>query len=119
MSKMRFFRGATKIRIFRNDRSCTVWASNPALVEDLKDTLKKTGYECRTTTDRNTILVINTERYLPASFFITEVREALKAAGFMSRPEWGSARCDQPELNGAFSNVVRSLEITKTAIACA
>lgn len=116
---MKFFRKATKIKIFRNGRSCTVWSSNPALVSVLKKALEKVGYICFDGV-RNTVIIANTERFLPATYFITEVREALNKAGFRSAsPEWASARCDMPELNGAFSNVIRSLEAGKTAIACA
>jgi hypothetical protein len=116
---VKFFREATKIRIFRNGRSCTVWSSNPALVSVLKKTLEKVGYICYDGV-RNTVIITNTERFLPAAFFITEVREALNKAGFTSaNPEWASARCDTPELNGAFSNIIRSLEAGKTAVACA
>ncbi len=62
---MKFFREATKIRIFRNGRSCTVWSSNPALVSVLKKTLEKVGYICYDGVRNTLSLRIQKDSFLP------------------------------------------------------
>ncbi len=119
-----FFNNATRIFIDKAGRNMIVRSSNPELIGNIEKTLKRIGFVCNTD-GGSAITVTNTERYLPPVFFMTEVKEALLKSGYtLGRgarvaADFNSAQCDSPELNGAFSNIIRSLEVGKTATACA
>src|SRR5208282_4706655 len=106
-----FFSNATRIFIDKSGRNMIVRSSNPALLGNIEKTLKRIGFV--TNGDAQKITVTNTERYLPAAFFMTEVKEALLKSGYTFRrgarvaADFKSAECDAPERNGAFANIIK------------
>jgi len=120
-----FFKSATKVNLFKVGRNIGVTSSNSSLLGSIEKTLKTVGFVCNVNADTKTIIVTNTERFLPPVYFLTEVKEAIIKSGYTLRrgariaADFETARLDSPELNGSFSNVLRSLEANKTAIACA
>jgi len=110
-----FFRSATKINLLKSGRNIIVNSSNPALLNNIAKALQRIGYVCNTDNNAKTITVANTERFLPASFFMTEVKEALLKSGFRLRrgahimADWKGANVEsEPTTAGSYHNYERS-----------